>query len=297
MQAVSAALALNYVTPLEVRNPPKNIRTRFEVFTIYLDITREDFKHGKLFGWIEVSDYYGLRSDGWEKLLYTGPGRVSLLSRDCCHSIKMRNNGRLKIGNPSSRHSVPFSSSMQICILLYATTENNDEFFEVCNHQSDLDFSPFLDDESKTSSCKYLVAEGDDGHIRMHYILLKNAVDATIKVNLGTVSNRRVCGVILAYYDEFDYGDDKLVKSFYKASLFESFDGSFKGGDVPLTRSILAVPIPGSLIIEARLTDFESGNVVLYGHCVFPSNHDGSFNNQIKNKDYTLDVEITWSED
>nr|GEY33080.1 RNA-directed DNA polymerase, eukaryota, reverse transcriptase zinc-binding domain protein [Tanacetum cinerariifolium] len=83
------------------------------------------------------------------------------------------------------------------------------------------------------------------------------------------VSDRRVCGEILAYYDKFDYGDDK---SFYKASLLESFDGSvLEDGDVPLTRSMMVVPIKGSLIIEAHLTDFDSEFVILHGCCVFSS--------------------------
>ena len=99
--------------------------------------------------------------------------------------------------------------------------------------------------------------------------------------------------MILAYYDNFDYGDDKLVKSFYKAMLYEEYGSVLEvGDDVPLTRSILAVPITGSLIIEARLTDFESGEVVLNGHCVFCSKPEGSFKDNIKNEDYTLEVDI-----
>nr|GEY80802.1 arginine--tRNA ligase, chloroplastic/mitochondrial [Tanacetum cinerariifolium] len=115
------------------------------------------------------------------------------------------------------------------------------------------------------SSCKFLVAGGDDGHIQMHFVLLWDAVDATIKVKFGMVSNRRVCGEILTYYGYFDYGDDNLVKSFYKASLFESCNGSIReGGDVPLMRSLLDVPFNCYLIIEARLTKFKSKKVIFF---------------------------------
>ncbi|GJX27036.1 arginine--tRNA ligase, chloroplastic/mitochondrial [Tanacetum coccineum] len=304
LQAVSAALALNFVAPLEVLNPTKKnphknpiIRTRFEVFTIYLHITRDhEFKGGKVFGSLEVSDYYGLRPDGWGALHNPGPGRVSLFCHDWCDSVEIQNNGRLKIGNPSSRHSVPFSSSMRICILLYATTKKKDEFFEVCNHKSYMNFSPFLDNNSE-SSCEFLVAGGDDGHIRMHFVLLRDAVDATIKVKFGMGSNRRVCGEILAYYGEFDYGDDNLVKSFYKASLFESYYGSVReGGDVPLMRSVLAVPFNCSLIIEARLTDFKSKKVILFGRRKFFPHREASDQGDITYNDNTLNVEITWSQ-
>nr|GFA41403.1 arginine--tRNA ligase, chloroplastic/mitochondrial [Tanacetum cinerariifolium] len=129
-------------------NPSKNpfIWNRFEVFTIYLHVTRDhEFKGGKVCGILEVSDYYGLPLDG----------------------------------------------------------------------------------------CEFLIGGGDDGHIRMHFVLLSDVVDATIKVKFGMGSNRRVCEETLAYYGEFDYGDDNLVKSIYKASLFEYYDGSnSEGGDV-----------------------------------------------------------------
>nr|GEV52173.1 hypothetical protein [Tanacetum cinerariifolium] len=60
------------------------------------------------------------------------------------------------------------------------------------------------------SSYKFLVAGGDDGHIRMHFVPLWDAVDATIKVKFGMGSNRRVYEEILTYYGDFDYGDDNL---------------------------------------------------------------------------------------
>nr|GEY72410.1 hypothetical protein [Tanacetum cinerariifolium] len=89
------------------------------------------------------------------------------------------------------------------------------------------------------SSYKFLVAGGDDGHIQMHFVPLWDTVDATIKVKFGMGSNQRVCEEILTYYGDFDYGDDNLVKSFYKVSLFESCNGSIReGGDVPLMRSL-----------------------------------------------------------
>ncbi|GJX19290.1 hypothetical protein Tco_0221967 [Tanacetum coccineum] len=261
LQAVSAALALNYVAPSEVPSPLKNpkIRTRFEVFTAYVYITRDpDFKDGELFGCIQVSDYYGLRPDGWGVRFDHGPGDVSLLSHDCRHCEKMQNNDQMG--------GVPFSSSMRNCMLLYATTKDEDDFFQVCNVDSPLDFSPFLESDSPFSR-EYLVAKGDDGHMRMHYILFRDAVDATIE-------------------------------SLYKASLLESFDGSgFEDGDVRLTRSVLAVPMTGSLVIEARLKNLATRDYILHGSCVFKSNCNGIFDGDIKNEECTLKVKVTWSQD
>nr|GEW49207.1 zinc finger BED domain-containing protein RICESLEEPER 2 [Tanacetum cinerariifolium]GEW50848.1 zinc finger BED domain-containing protein RICESLEEPER 2 [Tanacetum cinerariifolium] len=68
--------------------------------------------------------------------------------------------------------------------------------------------SAFGDHSESTGN--FLVAGGDDRHIRMHFVLLWDAIDATIKVKFGMGSNRRVCGEILTYYGDFDYEDDNL---------------------------------------------------------------------------------------
>ncbi|GKD36799.1 hypothetical protein Tco_1257006, partial [Tanacetum coccineum] len=117
----------------------------------------------------------------------------------------------------------------------------------------------------------------DDGHIRINYILLRDAVDADIEVKLAGIRDRSVSGEIFAYYKEFD-SRDVLVESLYKASLFESFGGSgFKDGALLLTRSRLAVPTKGSLVIETRLMDFKSGAYILRDFCVFDSDcNEGS---------------------
>ncbi|GJY81033.1 hypothetical protein Tco_0493784 [Tanacetum coccineum] len=175
------------------------------------------FEDGELFGNIQVSDYYGLVPVGWGKLLNPGPGRVSLWNRDRCHSVEMKNNGRLKIGMPSLK-------------------------------------------------------------------------------KFGWVSGRSICGKILAYYDKFDYEKDDFVKSFYKASLFESFDSSgFEDGDVPLTRSLLAVPITGSLVIEADLIDLDSGDVILDDNVYLKRIAKVAYQTIMCNG-CTLVVEITWSQ-
>ncbi|GKD50431.1 hypothetical protein Tco_1279407 [Tanacetum coccineum] len=91
---------------------------------------------------------------------------------------------------------------------------------------------------------------------------------------------------------------DEFLRSLYKASLFGSIDGSgFKDDDVLLTRSLLAVPITGSLVIEARLTDLDSGDYILRGSRVFDSHCNGIFKVDIKYNDCTLKVQVTWSQD
>ncbi|GJT24166.1 arginine--tRNA ligase, chloroplastic/mitochondrial [Tanacetum coccineum] len=225
----------------------------------------------KFCGFYETYESSGIEvsHEGWGVLHDLGPGHVKLLAHHCRDSVKMQNNGCLKICNPSSRHSVPFSSSMRISVLLYATTKDEADFFHV----------------------------SDDGHIRINYILLRDAVDADIEVKLAGIRDRSVSGEIFAYYKEFD-SRDVLVESLYKASLFESFGGSgFKDGSLVLTRSRLAVPTKGSLVIEARLKDFKSGAYILRDFCVFDSDCNGIFKQNIKSKDCTLEVQVTWSRD
>ncbi|GJX68154.1 hypothetical protein Tco_0303881 [Tanacetum coccineum] len=147
LHVVSVALTLNYVAPLEVVLNPLangNVRSRFEVFTTYVHITRDhDFEDGELFGCIQVSDHYGLLPDGW--VLDLDPGHVSLLDHDWRHFVKMQNNGRLKICNPSSPHSIPFSSSMQICMLSMALQQHDASLYRmkcirICHYPRRLTF-------------------------------------------------------------------------------------------------------------------------------------------------------------
>ena len=267
-----------------IRNPHKNQHTnsRFEVFNVYVDVSSADFKRGKLFGDIMISDSLGLVPDGWGQIDKPGPGRVTLFDRHWFHAIDITNPGRLTIGNPRSGRSVPFASSMEIGMTLYATTESEDEIFEVCAHHSnDFGFKNFWNMDSK-SSCQYIEVGGADGFARMHYILLKDAVDASIKVKY-VGSKRKFNAELLAYYgSDFDYGDDALAASFYKASLFESYGKSLVEGDVALIRSCISVPAEGSLIIKARFTDAESRDAVFDGQCEFSSHHKDSFVKHVK---------------
>ena len=160
-------------------------------------------------------------------------------------------------------------------------------------------FENFWKMDSK-SSCEYIEVGGAHGFVRMHYILLKDAVDASIKVKY-VGSTRKFNAELLAYYgSNFDYGADAMTTSFYKGSLFESYGKSLEEGDVLLIRSCISVPAEGSLIIEARFTDAESGDAV-FGQCEFSSHHKDSITKHIKmdstvQKDVDhLEVIVCWS--
>nr|GFC26689.1 arginine--tRNA ligase, chloroplastic/mitochondrial [Tanacetum cinerariifolium] len=94
---------------------------------------------GKMFGHVS----YGLLSDSWWPSYEPDCGHISLFDHDWCNSIDVINYELLYLGYPGSRHSVPFSSSMEISMELIITTEMKDNLLLLCKHQSDMRFSEF----------------------------------------------------------------------------------------------------------------------------------------------------------
>ncbi|PWA79554.1 arginine--tRNA ligase, chloroplastic/mitochondrial [Artemisia annua] len=283
------------------RDPPKILNPRFEPISISVNITTDsEFKNGKMFGHVSVSDAYGLLSDSWGPSYEPDCGQILLFNRDWCNSIDVINYELLYLGNPRSRHSVPFSSIMEISMELIVTNEMKDNLFLLCDHQSDMKFSEFWK-EDINSTCGAISAVGEDGHVVMHYILLKDAVDAAIKITCESfAADLNVYGRIVAYYgNEFDYQcDNDFQKGFYMALLYEhGFGSGAIAGDIPLRKSLLAVPNEGgSLIIEAKLMDVESGDVILDDRCEFSSQTRGSVEGQLVGTHCSFLLRVDWSQ-
>ncbi|PWA79556.1 arginine--tRNA ligase, chloroplastic/mitochondrial [Artemisia annua] len=280
------------------RDPPRN--PRFEPFSILLNITKDsEFTKGKLLGNISVADTFGLLSDQWVQSYEPDCCHVSLFNHEWFDSIDINNYDSLYFGNTSSRHSVAFSSAMEICIKLFVTTENKDALYQLCDHQSDMDFSKFWEKDTD-STCGALMATGLDGHIMMHYILLKDAVDAVLELTCTSLAdNLKVYGVIYAYYGgNFDYQcDDEFLKNSYMSLLYQDDpDSVLSGAKIPLRKSVIAVPNKGgSLVIKAKLTD-ESGNVILSKYCEFPSQTQGSRGDDLDGLGCSFRLQVIWSQ-
>ncbi|PWA36572.1 hypothetical protein CTI12_AA596840 [Artemisia annua] len=117
---------------------------------------------------------------------------------------------------------------MEISMELIVTNEMKDNLFLLCDHQSDMRFLEFWK-EDINSTCGAISAVGEDGHVVMHYILLKDAVDVAIKITCESfAADLNVYGRIVAYYgNEFDYQcDNDFQKGFYMALLYEHGFGS-----------------------------------------------------------------------
>nr|GEW86296.1 arginine--tRNA ligase, chloroplastic/mitochondrial [Tanacetum cinerariifolium] len=282
------------------RDPPKN--PRFEPFSISLNIRADpDFKRGKLLGQISVSDNIGLLSDAWVETFEPECGLVHLFNRDWCDSEDMVNFGCLYFGNISSGQSIPFSSYLEICMKLYVTNEK-DAVFQLCDHESDIRFSEFWKEDIDSTCCAIKVA-GEDGHVMMHYILLKDAVDAAIELTCTLLDdNLKVYGRILAYYgNNFDYQCEDIhlcfQRSFYTALLYRDDPSSVSSGaKIPLRKSLMAVPNKdGCLVIQFKLTD-ESGIEILSKSYEFSSQTKGSIEKNIKGSGCSFCLKVDWSQ-
>ena len=239
-----------------IREQPRNSRLEMLSFRPIITPTSVVEK-GRLFGFIAISDKYGILSDGASHLCNPDFGYVSLFDLDWRHPVKMRSCGIVNLGNPNSQHSVPFSSSIEIRMELYVTTKMREACFQLCSHRATIELSDFWKTKSD-SMCAYLDVKGEGGSTQLRYILLKDAVDTSLKVRFKTkkIHGHKVRGYIYAYYgSEFQYGCTCIQKAKYTSSLFQPDFPILLKDDykICLKKSIIAVPNNGSLIIEAYL--------------------------------------------
>ncbi|PWA90964.1 hypothetical protein CTI12_AA094790 [Artemisia annua] len=293
---------LSVERPIDVgSNPPRIPNTRFEPFSIHLHVYPNpesdcELQLIKVFGYVEVADTYGLRSDGWTLTNRPDVLYVELFKRLWTDPIYIRNGGCLSFGNPSCCRSVPFSSSMGIAMGLVAINEKEDDIFPICNHWWDLDFSAFLE-SNLDGSCGHYAMEGEGGQVQINYILLRDAVDATLEVTFSTsLENLQVCAEIVAYYEGgFTFDCEVVEKTFYTASLFELKSSIFKSGPIQLKKSQMAVPRKGSLIIKAYLIEVNSWSKILSTSCDFPAQTNGSSQRCLEGNDCSFEVKVNWS--
>ncbi|KAL6558655.1 hypothetical protein OROMI_019005 [Orobanche minor] len=253
-----------FITPPFVsgaRDPPRN--SRFELFSVCPLVIDPEFEKGNMFGLISISDKYGSRSGGGSHLFEPDYPYVHLFNYEWCDPINMRNGRVVYLGNPSSHRSVPFSSSIEIRMELYVTTDIKESCFQLYNSKFKMNLSDIWDDKSN-SKCGHYNVKGEDGKIRMHYILIKEAVDTAMEVSFIAGNHCRVHGDIFAYYggNSFSYDCPRGTKDCYMALLSSSY---LEDGPVSLKRSVMAVPNDASLIIEACLVDVDTNEVILSG--------------------------------
>ncbi|GKB95543.1 hypothetical protein Tco_0981680 [Tanacetum coccineum] len=146
----------------------------------------------------------------------------------------------------------------------------------MCNCLETIKLSEIWDDQldHKLGTLAY---EVHDGSILIDYIALRDAVDVTMKLSLESPNDPLfkacVSGCILAYYEDMLDHLDGLRQGCYKAIIFKAaevkaakdgskqksvpaeFGSELNVGRLPLRKSVMAVPVNGTLVFEARFHD------------------------------------------
>ncbi|GKA19111.1 hypothetical protein Tco_0699026 [Tanacetum coccineum] len=220
-----------------------------------------------MFGQILISDAYNRLSDGWGPTSVPDQGFVSLFDSDWPDSVYITNHRDVDLCNPGSRNLVLFSSLVEVCVELYASTDENDALFELFDCLVEIDCAKFWKGEDDAKRC-LSTSIGADGLVRMYYVLLKDAIYSAIKVTYLPNEDgcEEVYGEIFAHYGSGFLSEnmDPVEKDYYTATLFRSnFDREIR--EIPLDRCRLAIPRKGSIVIVTRLWDDNSGLMILDG--------------------------------
>ncbi|GKD60314.1 hypothetical protein Tco_1297823 [Tanacetum coccineum] len=221
---------------------------------------------------------------------------ASLFSREWYEPVKMVNHGLVTMGNPNARHSIPVTTStIQMRVELIITNETEDVFHHLENTGKRIELPNFRDIKGD-GVCGTIVLDGKDMEVLMYGILLKDAVDADVEVTFKVKdAHREVEGRMYAYYgNKFPYVDDGVTKSNYLVELLEP--SIITAGPLHLRRSKIAVPKDGSLVIEAKFIDADSGKVLLHGCHEFPSRIERDSKHSIRGRiaGCSLDLKVNW---
>ncbi|XP_057954131.1 60 kDa jasmonate-induced protein-like [Malania oleifera] len=139
--------------------------------------------------------------------------------------------------------------------------------------------------------------EGKNGSVTVNYVVLRNAVEATVEITLINGDQKdptEVYGLITARSDKFP-NESTL---FRKTSEDEDIELR-PGNDIPLLRSAVAVPLNSSqLTVRAELFNRDreaiSSKEIANGTAVFPTSLSGTSAKSIFGKYGEIQVKVTW---
>lgn len=139
---------------------------------------------------------------------------------------------------------------------------------------------------------------GKNGSVTVNYAVLRNAVAARITVTLeqGGESTPNVYGQVHAHYDNWE--DPKTTCLLFNRSSDHYVDVR-RWQAIPLLRSVVAVPLNGSLIVKASLYDhdtFSGDDEIAKGAVEFPAQMSGTSFKQIQGEDGNyVTVTVYWT--
>ncbi|KAJ6420666.1 hypothetical protein OIU84_028091 [Salix udensis] len=140
---------------------------------------------------------------------------------------------------------------------------------------------------------------GKNGSVTVNYAVLRNAVAARIFVTLeqGGESTPNVYGQVYAHYDNWE-DDPKTTCLLFNRSSDDYVDVRL-GQAIPLLRSVVAVPLDGSLIVKASLYDHDTlsgDDEIAKGAVEFPAQMSGTSSEEIKGEDGNyVRVTVYWT--
>ncbi|KAM7473124.1 hypothetical protein LguiB_020367 [Lonicera macranthoides] len=144
--------------------------------------------------------------------------------------------------------------------------------------------------------CKKL--DGKNGSVTVNYAVLRNAVAARITVTMeeGGESTANVYGQVNAHYDNWEDPNTTCL-------LFNRSSGDYvdvrRWQTIPLLRSVVAVPLNGSLIVKASLYDYDTlsgDDEIAKGSVEFPAQMSGTSFKEIRGEDGNwVTVTVYWS--
>ncbi|KAM7473196.1 hypothetical protein LguiB_020439 [Lonicera macranthoides] len=140
--------------------------------------------------------------------------------------------------------------------------------------------------------------DGNRGSATVNYAVLRNAVKAEIFITLmeGGESPANVYGKVNAHYDNWE--DPNTTCLLFNRSSDDYVDVR-RWYKIPLLRSIVAVPLNGSLIVKASLYDYDTisgDDEIAKGSALFPAQMSGISYNDIGGEDGNrVQVTVRWS--
>ncbi|GJR65927.1 arginine--tRNA ligase, chloroplastic/mitochondrial, partial [Tanacetum coccineum] len=236
--------------------------SRFEIFSMNVSVLHSQFDEGYVTGRVTFVDKCRLsNSDGWVGLDKKNNCYVSYFDREWYNAVAIYNGSYIPLGNTSSVHSVPFSSSIEVALMIKATSKERDQSYLIYNGNAGADLTKFWNGDLNTM-CGTIKRESKDGRILLDFVAIKDAVDTTMELTFNPVKDARLSGSITASYGNDILGDANFFGQ-YTALIFNAdsttkYIGCKKPHLLPLHKSAMAVPVNGCLTMHADLVDADT---------------------------------------
>ncbi|GJX82455.1 arginine--tRNA ligase, chloroplastic/mitochondrial [Tanacetum coccineum] len=246
----------------------KYLNSRFEIFSMNVDVADLTLDEYDIYRTVSVIDTFGTRADGWTMSDENDYCFVKYFKHEWHNPLGIFNGSCIPFGDPSCHRSVPVSSFVDVHVLVQVSSKKKDRYYKICYVQHVESFSDFWAGQGKAKS-RTLQFESNAGLVGLNYILLKEAVDASIELTFSStfVVSLQVCGQIIAYYGDGLVKDDGGILGQLKAVLFRTRKSELNGNQISLEmhKSVVAVLVDGCLMIEAFLMDVKTNKVPILG--------------------------------